>query len=191
MLFSFQAKMSSTPPSPPTKKMKVPRSKPVCPSPEQKILVVTKMLEHRHLLFFEKTNSLQLLNAKEDVLKLCHNLGLMYADYLRVKKAYRDWRVPVIKEVRESKRTGQGATEELSELAKLLVELEHGNGRFEKDMEVCKFKTLLIVVLKVVSISNHKRCTFCPQIVNLLSDSFFIGCIVRSHCSDIKIICLL
>jgi hypothetical protein len=69
--------MSSTPPSPP-KKIKPPRNKPVCPTGEQKLQIVLKMKEYSHLLFFEKPNSLHLLNAKEDILNFCHSIGCMY-----------------------------------------------------------------------------------------------------------------
>lgn len=119
-------------------KVKRQRNKPVCPTTEQKVEIVSEMFKYRDLLFFEEPNSLRLVQAKDQVLKVCHSIGCMYTDYPRLKKAYRDWRDHVFKEIKASKQTGQGAPNELSELARIMIEMEHGNKRFDKHLEVCQ-----------------------------------------------------
>jgi hypothetical protein len=119
---------------------KKPRNKPVIPSMEQKIMIVEQLFIHRQCLFKEQKDqtSLSVVLAKEEVLKFCHSIGLMYVDYGKLKKAYRDWRVPMEKDIKESRKTGSGGKKPLTELAQLMIQVEEGNGRFDVSMQVIK-----------------------------------------------------
>jgi F0F1-type ATP synthase membrane subunit b/b' len=106
----------------------------------QKMLIVEEMFKLRTELFWENDPSkrprAKSTFAWEAVLSFCQTIKVMYTDVPRLKRAYREWATPLKNDLAEAKKSGAEPMRELTQLEKLIIQAEEGNGRFDDTLQV-------------------------------------------------------